>query len=116
MVFPVPADPETRVGPLYAFFTIRRVQEDCPLLPRELEGALQLVCVLHEAKATLRIRMREWVRAGGRVRRPVWCAAGGKLQQRLRRFGRQVVGEIEQRVLVRATNITQPRLGHAVAQ
>ena len=95
---------------------LRRMQEDRPLLPRELERALQLVGVLHEAEAALRVRVRERVRVGGHSCRALRRAAGGKLQQRLRRLGRQVVGEIEQRVLVRAANVVQPRLGDAVAQ
>ena len=119
MVFPVPAEPETRAGPLYAFIhdpPLRRVQEDCPLLPREFERALQLIYVLHQAEAALRVWVGEGVRAGGRLHRPVGRAAGRELQQRFRRLGRQVVGEVEQRVLVRASHVIQPRLGNAVGQ
>ena len=93
-----------------------RVQEDGPLLPREFERALQLVYVLHQAEAALRVWVGEGVRAGGRLHRPVRRAAGRELQKRFRRLGRQVVGEVEQRVLVRASHVIQPRLGNAVGQ
>ena len=75
-----------------------RVQEDGPLLPREFERALQLVYVLHQAEAALRVWVGEGVRAGGRLHRPVRRAAGREFQKRFRRLGRQVVGEVEQRV------------------
>ena len=119
---------------------LRRMQEDRPLLPRELERALQLVGVLDQAEPALSVGVSERIRVGGRgsrpvrhatgsgvdcdvlhdrlhdERRPLRRATGCDLQQRFRRLGRQVVGEIEQGVLVRAAHVVHPRLGHAVAQ
>ena len=91
------------------------MQEDGPLLPREFERALQLVYVLHQAEAALRVWVGEGVRAGGRLHRPVRRAAGRELQKRFRRLGRQVVGEVEQRVLIHAAHVVQPFVGDPVA-
>ena len=119
MVFPVPAEPETRAGPLYAASTIRRCagcRKTVHFSHGNSSARSSSLCVLHEAESALRVRMCERVRIGGHLCRALRCAAGCELQQRLRRLSRQVVGEIEQRVLVRAANVVQPRLGDAVAQ
>ena len=84
MVFPVPARARD-AGRAAAYVlhdpALRRVQEDRPLLPRIFERALQLLHILHESKAALRIRVRERVRVGDRMDRPIRRAAGRKFQQ-----------------------------------
>ena len=94
--------------------TLLGVEEDGPLLPGELEGALQLLDVRHDAEAALRVRVLERVgrrRRGRHARRP----AGGQLQQRLRSLAGQAVRQSEQRPR-RPGARRQPLGGHAVAE
>ena len=92
------------------------VQEDRPLLPREIEGALQLLDIGHHAEAALGVGMVERVRLRRHGLRHARLAAGRQFQQRLRRLGRQVVGQGQQRVLGRRLHIVQPLGRHAVAE
>ena len=75
------------------------MQEDRPLVPRGIEGALQLLDARHHPEAPLRIWMLERVGYRHRLRRP-WRASGGELKDRLRRLRGQMLREGEQAVLV----------------
>ena len=92
------------------------VQEDRPLLPREIEGALQLLDVRHHAEAALGIGMIERIRRRHGGLRHARLATGRQFQQRLRRLGGQMVGQGQQRVLGRLPDIGEPLGGHAVAE
>ena len=92
------------------------MQEDGPLFPRIFERSFQFFRVLHEAEASLRVRVGEWVSVGGCVHRSIRRAAGRQLHQCFPCLGRQVDGYIEHRILVSTPNVIQPRLGHAVTQ
>ena len=58
-----------------------RVEEDRPLLPRVVEGALQLVGVLHEPEPPLSVGVVEGIRVLVCVHRRGRRAAGGELEQ-----------------------------------
>ena len=92
------------------------VQEDGPLLPGVVQGPLQRLHVRHHPEAALRVRMCERIGARHRRRRAVRRTAGRKLQQRLGGLARQMIGEVEQRVLRRSPHVVQPLDRHAVAQ
>ena len=92
------------------------MQEDRPLLPGEIEGALQLLDIRHHAEAALGVGMIEGIRRRRGGLGHAGLAAGRQFQQRLRRLGRQVVGQGQQRVLGRRLDIVQPLGGHAVAE
>src|SRR5215207_450277 len=73
------------------------MQEDRPLLPRKLQGLLELVDVRHHTEAALSVRMLE--RIGdvcclGHRRFPARC----KFQQRLSGLGWKVIRKLEQRI------------------
>ena len=84
MVFPVPAEPET-LGPGVVPFddaTLGWMEEDGPLIPRVVQGALQLFPITHNSEAALRVRVIERVDVHNQardLRRPT----GSQLQQRL---------------------------------
>ena len=95
--FPGPGrtgDPRrTGVDPLH-HLALRRVQKDSPLLPRIVERARQLLDIAHRTKAPQGIRMLERIGGGHRLdslRRDT----GGKVEQSLRRLGRQMVGQFQ---------------------
>ena len=93
-----------------------RVQKDGPLLPGVVQRALQRLHIRHHPEAALRVRMRERIGARHGRRRTVGRTARRKLQQRLGGLARQVIGEVEQRVLRRGPHVVQPLDRHAVAQ
>ena len=93
-----------------------RVQEDRPLLPGVVQRPLQRLHVRHHPEATLGVRMRERIGARHGRRRAVRRTAGRKLQQCLGGLARQMIGEVEQRVLRRGPHVVQPLNGHAVAE
>ena len=93
-----------------------RVQEDRPLLPGVVQRSLQRVHIRHHPEAALRVRVRERIGARDGRRRTVGRTAGRKLQQRLGGLARQVIGEVEQRVLRRGPHVVQPLDRHAVAE
>ena len=109
---------DTRRTGVLAFdeLPLGRVQEDRPLLPGVVQRPLQRLHVRHHPEAALRVRMRERIGARHGRRRAVRGTAGRKLQQCLGGLARQVVGEVEQRVLRRGPHVVQPLDGHAVAQ
>ena len=92
------------------------VQEDRPLLPREIEGALQLLDVRHHAEAALGVGMIEGIRRRHGGLRHARLAARRQFQQRLRCLGGQMVGQGQQRVLGRLLDVVEPLGGHAVAE
>ena len=118
MVLPVPAEPETRAGPLYYRSTSCRWAgcRKTPLLPGAVQRSLQRLHVRHHPEAALRVRMRERIGARHGRRRAVRRTAGRKLQQRLGGLARQMIGEVEQRVLRRGAHVIQPLDRHAVAE
>ena len=93
-----------------------RVQEDGPLLPGIVQRPLQRLQVRHHPEAALRVRMRERIGARQSRHRTVRRTAGRKLQQRLGGLARQMIGEVEQRVLGRGPHVVQPLDRHAVTQ
>ncbi len=93
-----------------------RVQKDGPLLPGVVERSLQRLHVRYYPEAALRVRMREWIGARHGRHRTVRRTAGCKLQQRLGGLARQVIGEVEERVLCRGPHVVQPLDRHAVAE
>ena len=77
------------------------MEKDRPLLPREVQSALELLHIRHQTEPALCVRVleriyRSW---GGRWRARL--AAGRQFQQRLGGFGGQMVGQCEQGVLGR---------------
>ena len=93
-----------------------RVQEDRPLLPGIVERPLKGLDVRHHPEATLCVRVGERIGACGGRRTRRRGATGGELQQCLGRFGRQVIGDVEQRILRRRPHVAQPLDRHAVTQ
>ena len=93
------------------------MQEDCPFLPREIEGALQFLDVGHHAEAALGIGMIERIRGGRRRCSDARFAARGKFQQGFGCLAGQVIGQATGGCLsVACANVVQPLGGHAVAQ
>ena len=92
------------------------VEEDGPLLPWEIERALQFLDIRHHAEAALGIGMIEWICGYRSWLRHARLAAGRQFQQRLRRLGGQMVGQSKQRVLGRLLDVAEPLGGHAVAE
>jgi hypothetical protein len=115
------------------------VKEDGPLVPGEVEGALQLLHARHDPEAALGIGMieraanrnsaREYPRlgVGGQERVLNACnrggqlgharpAACGKFQQRLPGLRREVASQDQERVVGRVLHVTDPFDGNAVAE
>jgi hypothetical protein len=95
---------------------LRGMQEHDPPLPRVLERALQLLDVLDDPEAPLRIRVLKRVDLRADEHRFARPAAGGELEQRLSRFTRQAVDQREQLVLAGGEHVVQPLGRHAVAE
>src|SRR5262245_43441980 len=64
------------------------VQEDRPLLPREIKSALQLLHILHNTKAALSVGMIEGICDRPRRLHYVRFAAGGEFEECLGCFTR----------------------------
>ena len=95
---------------------LRRVEEDGPFFPWVFERAFQFFHVRHNAKAALRVRMRERILVRSRRRRPIRHAAGRELQQRFGCLCRQAFGKVEQTIFVCALYFLQPFGGNAVVE
>ena len=109
---------DTRRAAVFPFdeLPLGRVKEDRPLLPRVVERSLQCLHIRHHPEAALRVRMRERIGARHGRHCAVRRTAGRKLQQRLGGLARQMIGEVEQRVLRRGPHVVQPLDRHAVAE
>ena len=95
---------------------LRGVQEHRPLLPRVVEGSLQRVRVLHDAEAALRVGMGERV---GLLVGVNWYARGAARRQLKQCFGglrREVLGELEERVIGRRAHVGEPFERDAVCE
>ena len=95
---------------------LRRMQEDRPLLPGIVEGPLQRLDVRHHPEAPVCVGVRERIGVGRGCGGQDGSAPGGELQQRLGGLGREVIGEVEQRVLGGRADVAQPFGRHAVAE
>ena len=85
------------------------VEEDRPLVPRELESAFEVRDVLDDAEAAQRIRMRERIAARRRGRHRLrGPPARRHFQERLRRLARQPLGEEQHVGLGREPYVGQP--------
>ena len=91
-------------------------RQDRPLLPRVVEGALQLVGVLHEPEPALRVGVVEGIRVLACVLRRRRCAAGGELEQCLGGLAWKVVRELEERVFGGGSRLVEPLWRHPVAE
>ena len=104
-VLPVPAEPETRAGPVKARVdevALRGVEEDGPGLPGRVEGGLELGARLHQVEAALGVGVGEGV---GRGLGDGKGAGGGEGEERLGGFGGEVVHEGEEAVLVGGADV-----------
>ena len=93
-----------------------RVQKDRPLLPREVEGPFELVLVGHDPEATLGVRVLEGVGLGRSMHRHGRRVPRCQLEQSLGGLGRQVVGQLEHRVLRGSLHVGHPLCRDTVAQ
>lgn len=92
------------------------MKKDRPRLPRRLQGLRQFGHVGHQPETLLRRRMLErigtradWLRQRRRV-------PSRQVQQRLGRLARQMLGDIENRVFRRPSDIRDPFRRHAILQ
>ena len=92
------------------------MQEDDPLFPRIVQGALQLLQIVHDAEAAAGVRVLEWVGVGSDAARKRRRPTRRKLKERLRRLKRQVIRKLKQAILIGAAYIGQPLGGNAVGQ
>ncbi|MNL09874.1 hypothetical protein D3C87_1306520 [compost metagenome] len=92
------------------------MQEHCPLIPRVLQSAGQLVHIGHDAEAALCVRMQEWISSLVRNLRQRRLTTRRQFEQGFGRFAGQVVGQFKQRILIRSLYIGQPFLRHAIGQ
>ena len=89
------------------------MEEDRPLLPREVKCPFQLFDIGQHAEPALCVRMSERI---GIHRRRLWgfrFLADGELQQRFLSLLGQVVDDIEERILGCLADIVDPLLRHA---
>jgi hypothetical protein len=100
MVLPVPAEPETRAGPLFDEGTLRGMEEDAPFLPGIIERAFEFVYVTHHAEAALRVGMFEGVDAGGQADGQIWFCADSEIEDSFGGFRGEVGGDGEDGVFV----------------
>src|SRR5665213_18869 len=87
---------------------LRRVQENCPLVPGIVERALQFPDVGHHAKAALCVGMCERIGPNRDRLHGLWRYARGQIEQRLGRLAGEVVRQFQQSVLGGAADIGQP--------
>ena len=92
------------------------MQEDRPLLPREIEGALQFFDVGHYAETALGVGMIERIRDRSHRLRHAGFAARGKLEQRLGGFTGQTIRQKQESVFRGLSHVIQPLRRHAVAE
>ena len=92
------------------------MQEDHPFLPGVVEGAFQLFDVVHDAEAAAGVRMLERVGLGRGMAWKRRRSAGSQFQQRLGGLVWQMVGKIEEAVVVGAAYIGQPLGRYTVVQ
>jgi hypothetical protein len=95
---------------------LRRVQKDRPFVPRVFEGAFQLLDIGQDTEAALRVGVAERIGLDRRRRWNLRRSAGRQVQQRLARFLRQVIGEVEQGVLGRAAHFTDSFGRHPIGE
>ena len=85
MVFPVPAEPETRAGPGVAPFhplALLWVQKDRPFVPRKIQGALQFFDVFHHPETSLRVGVIERACRTGDSLRNARLSTGCQFEER----------------------------------
>jgi len=92
------------------------VEEDGPFLPGVVEGALQLVDVLHDTKTALRVGMFEGLGVRLDRSRNGRSAPGRQLQEGFGRLFGQVFDKLKQCVLAGVTHVVQPLAGHPVIE
>ena len=120
IVLPVPAEPgDARRAGIVALDPLRAApgcRKTVHFSHGKFERALQLLDIGHHAEAPLRVGMVERVRRRRPAHGTRGVAARRELQQRLGGLGRQVIGQVEQRVLGGLTHVGQPLRRHAVAE
>ena len=89
---------DTRRAGIVAFhpLALLGVQEDCPLLPGEIEGAFQFLHIRHDAEPPLGIGMIEGIGHRHGWLEHTGLATRRQFQQRLRSLGWQVLGQDQQ--------------------
>src|SRR5947209_3544697 len=92
------------------------MKKDGPLLRRSIESSLQFLHARDHAKASLSIGVGEAIRCRRRRHPPLRRTARRDFEHSLGGFGREVLSERKQPILVRLSNITQPLLRNAISK
>ena len=77
-----------------------RMEKDGPLLPRIFEGAFQFFHIVHHAEPALCIGMIKRIGTGGHRLSDLRRNASGQIQQRLGSLAGQMVGQLQQGILI----------------
>jgi len=93
-----------------------RMEKDAPFLPGIFESPRQLFNVLHNPETTLGIRMIERICPKRHRLRDLRLHAGSKVQQCLGGFTGEMIGQLQDGVLIGFTHLFQPLGRHSEAQ
>ena len=114
----MPAEPDTRWTGIVALHALPLlgVQEDRPLLPGEIKGALQPLHIRHHAEAALGVGVIEGACRRPGLRRHAGLTSGRQFQQCLGRLRWQMLRQGKQCVLGRLPHVGEPFGRDAIAE
>jgi hypothetical protein len=95
---------------------LHRVQEHRPFVPRVIERPLQFLDIGQHTEPPLRVGVGEGIGLDRGALRHRRHGTGCQVQERLGRLLRQVIGDLEQRILGGAPHGVEPIAGYAIAE